>query len=159
MHDLRKRRSSSSSGMRQPENLLIRTFEPAKDYLAVRALWEHAGPGVQLSASDSPTELSKKLARDPELFLVAQWEARLVGTVIGGFDGRRGLVYHLAVEQPMRRQGIGRALMRELEKRLGALGCRKCYLLLTRDNPDALAFYQEEGWEIMDLHVMGKHIE
>ena len=38
-------------------------------------LWSTAGPGIQLGRSDEPEEIRKKLARDPDLFLVAEDKA------------------------------------------------------------------------------------
>jgi ribosomal protein S18 acetylase RimI-like enzyme len=49
--------------------------------------------------------------------------------------------------------------MDELERRLRSKGCLKVYLLVTRDNPEALGFYERLGWEAMDLHLLGKVIE
>jgi len=48
--------------------------------------------------------------------------------------------------------------MDELERRLRERGCLKVYLLVTRDNPEALDFYSKLGWEPMDLHLLGKEI-
>jgi ribosomal protein S18 acetylase RimI-like enzyme len=138
---------------------IIRTFDFQQDYAAVRELWEHAGPGIQLSSSDESLEIEKKLGRDPDLFLVAVRDGKLVGTVLGGFDGRRGLVYHLAVDPTLRRQGLGRTLMEAVEERLRAKGCLKYYLLVTKDNSDALTFYRDFGCEIMPLHVLGKRLK
>lgn len=138
--------------------MLIRQFNLEDDLDPVLDLWRRSGPGVQLSRSDQPAEIRKKLARDPDLFLVAEDNGQLVGTVLGGFDGRRGLVYHLSVEPERRRAGIGQALMDELEVRLRHKGCRKAYLLVTKDNPAALAFYRQAGWEHMDLHLFGKEL-
>ncbi len=138
--------------------LKIRQFHFERDYRAVLDLWKNAGPGIQLSPSDEPGEIRKKLQRDPDLFLVAELNGRLVGAVLGGFDGRRGLAYHLAVAPAHRKRGIGRRLMQELENRLRAKGCLKYYLLVTRQNQEALAFYQSLGCEIMDLYVLGKRL-
>jgi len=134
----------------------IREFDFDRDYEAVRALWLSSGPGIQLSPSDEPEEIRRKLERDPELFLVAEEQGQLVGTVLGGYDGRRGMVYHLAVAPSMRGRGIARALMQTLEDRLRALGCYKYYLLVTMDNQAAIDFYERLGCERMDLYVMGK---
>jgi ribosomal protein S18 acetylase RimI-like enzyme len=49
-------------------------------------------------------------------------------------------------------------LMLELERRLKEKGCIKYYLLVTRDNEQAMRFYEDLGWERMDLHVYGKEI-
>ena len=92
--------------------------------------------------SDEPEEIQKKLQRDPDLFLVAESRGRLVGTIIGGFDGRRGLIYHLAVDAAFRQHGIGSLLMDEVERRLKAKGCLKCYLMVAVDNDDAMRFYE-----------------
>lgn len=136
--------------------ITLRTVEPERDLEPVLRLWSTAGPGVHLGDSDRPDEIRKKLQRDPDLFLLAEDDGRLIGAVMGGFDGRRGLVYHLAVDGGHRSVGVGRMLMTELERRLKAKGCLKCYLLVTRDNPEALAFYDRLGWEAMDLHILGK---
>ena len=136
----------------------IREFAFTRDLDSVLGLWSAAGSGIQLGRSDEPAEIRKKLARDPDLILVAEDKGRLIGAVMGGFDGRRGMVYHLAVAAGERGKGIGRALMAELERRLQAKGCLKYYLLVTKDNPEAVEFYERQGWEVMDLILMGKVI-
>jgi len=136
----------------------IRTFSYPEDLPAVLQLWSKAGPGVHLGPSDEPFELQKKLRRDPDLFLVAEENGDLVGAVMGGFDGRRAIVYHLAVEPGHRRKGLGSQLMAEMEVRLKTKGCLKMYLLVTKDNPEALQFYEGLGWEVMAMHMMGKEL-
>jgi ribosomal protein S18 acetylase RimI-like enzyme len=137
----------------------IREFSFPEDYAAVRSLWENAGPGIQLRQSDTPEEIYKKLMRDPDLFLVAELDGRMVGTVIGGFDGRRGLIYHLAVQASVREGGIGARLMDEVEKRMKEKGCIRSYLLVTKENEEAIRFYKKHGWSQMDsVLVFGKEI-
>jgi ribosomal protein S18 acetylase RimI-like enzyme len=138
---------------------VIRAFRFPEDYPAARLLWENAGSGIQLRRSDEPDEIMKKLARDPDLFLVAEADDRLIGTVIGGFDGRRGMIYHLAVEASYRRQGVGGMLMTEVERRLKEKGCIKSYLLVTTENGSAMQFYEQRGWSHMDhVRVYGKDL-
>jgi len=132
------------------ERVLLREFHFAEDYSAARALWENAGSGIQVRRSDEPEEIQKKLQHDPDLFLVAETEGKLIGTVIGGFDGRRGLIYHLAVDETFRKHGIGSLLMDEVERRLKVKGCLKCYLMVTVENENAMHFYETRGWESMD---------
>ncbi len=116
--------------------------------------------GVRVSRSDSLDEIEKKIARDPDLFLVAESNGLVVGSVIGGFDGRRGMVYHLAVASEFRGMGVGSRLMDELESRLRSKGCLKCYLLVTFDNSEAEAYYQHRDWKRMeDLHIYGKELQ
>ena len=145
--------------MEPRSRLEIREFAYPGDYPAIRSLWENAGPGIQLRRSDGPEEIQKKLLRDPDLFLVADLDGRLVGTVLGGFDGRRGLIYHLAVVSSERESGIGGMLMDEVEKRLKEKGCIKSYLLVTTENQNAMRFYDKHGWSRMgSVFVYGKDI-
>lgn len=138
----------------------LRDFHYPADYPSTRLLWEQAGQGIQLRRSDDPLEIQKKVARDPDLFIVAEAGGKIVGTVIGGFDGRRGMVYHLAVDGSYRKQGIGGMLMAELERRLKAKGCIRSYLLVTVENENAIHFYEENGWVQMDnVHTYGKDLE
>jgi ribosomal protein S18 acetylase RimI-like enzyme len=140
--------------------LRIREFHYPEDYNAVRLLWENAGPGIQLRPSDDENGIRKKLLRDPDLFLIAEANGKMAGTVIGGFDGRRGMVYHLAVTDQYRKQGIGELLMEELENRLKAKGCIRCYLLVTVDNESAMRFYKKRGWSIIkNVIPYGKDLE
>lgn len=140
-------------------NYTIRTFEFPQDYAAVIDLWSNAGDGIHLGQSDSIEEIAKKLERDPQLFLVAEKEGRLVGAVMGGFDGRRGLVYHLAVHPSERERGIASALMEELEQRLKSIGCRRVYLLVTPQNISAQQFYEKRGWQRMEILTYAKDLE
>jgi ribosomal protein S18 acetylase RimI-like enzyme len=137
--------------IRSPEEQVhVREFKYPEDYPVVRRLWENAGSGIHVRRSDEPGEIEKKLQRDPDLFLVAEADGRIIGTIIGGFDGRRGLIYHLAVEADFRQHGIGSLLMNEVEDRLKAKGCIKCYLMVVADNENAIRFYETRDWERMD---------
>ena len=127
----------------------IREFCFPDDYDGALKLWGSMEVGVQVGRSDTPEEIQRKLQRDPDLFLIAETNNVLIGTIIGGFDGRRGMVYHLAVQSNFREQGIGSLLLAEVEKRLKAKGCRKCYLLVTADNTDAAQFYEQRDWNEM----------
>ncbi|HSL42809.1 MAG TPA: GNAT family N-acetyltransferase [Anaerolineales bacterium] len=141
-------------------SIQIREFRFPADYESVFSLWKSIEKGVRVGRSDTLAEIEKKLARDPDLFLVAESEGNIVGSVIGGYDGRRGLIYHLAVAAPFRGQGIGSCLMEEVEARLRARGCLKTYLLVTDDNPEAEAYYQNRGWQPMDkIHLYGKELQ
>ena len=131
----------------------IREFCYPEDYPQVEILWASMEKGVNLGRSDTPEEIQKKIAQDPGLFIVAEENGQIIGTVIGGFDGRRGLIYHLAVTASFRGQGVGSRLMGEIESRLRAKGCIRCYLLVTTDNIEAMRYYEKRGWERMDWVV------
>ena len=137
----------------------IRIFRYPDDYQVVFDLWATAGQGIHLRRSDELDEIKKKLGCDPDLFLLAEVKGKVVGTVLGGFDGRRGMMYHLAVSPRFREKGIGSVLVDELERRLRAKGCIRYYLLVTRENHEAIQFYEGRGWKRMDdLYAYGKNL-
>jgi ribosomal protein S18 acetylase RimI-like enzyme len=119
---------------------LIRPFEPA-DHAAARALWL-ATPGVGLSAADELAPVTRFLRRNPGLSFVAVAGGQVVGTVLCGHDGRRGLIHHLVTAPDQRRRGLGRALLRAGLQALATEGIDKCHLLVFRDNADGLAFWR-----------------
>lgn len=137
----------------------VRPFRFPGDYERALQLWQSIGKGVHVGRSDSREEIEKKLARDPDLFLVAEADGELVGTVIGAYDGRRGFIYHLAVKADFRRLGLATRLMNEVEKRLRSHGCLRCHLFVLRENEGALRFYEKQGWDRMDyVYSYGKDL-
>lgn len=140
-------------------DILIREFHFPVDYEEALKLWQDMGEGITVSRSDGMDEIEKKLQRDPDLFLVAEWKGRMIGTVIGGFDGRRGMIYHLAVRSEFRHRSVASRLLEEVEARLRAKGCLKCYLLVFADNLEAARFYENRGWrEMKEDRIFGKEL-
>jgi ribosomal protein S18 acetylase RimI-like enzyme len=111
------------------------------DFEAVVALWASTGREVVPRA-----ELAAKLTRDPELFLVGSAGGKIVGVVMGTFDGRRGWILRLAVDPSCRRTGLGTRLVGELETRFRALGCPRVNLLVLPGNESGLRFWQKLGY-------------
>ena len=124
----------------------IREFDFTIDYDRTVALWHGIEKGMNVGRSDTPEEIQKKLERDPDLFLVAEINHEIIGTVIGAFDGRRGMIYHLAVHKDFRGQRIGAMLLKEVEQRLQTKGCLKCLMHVLDDNTEAIEFYKNQGW-------------
>lgn len=137
----------------------IREFVFPQDYDSVRYLWTHAGDGLHIAKSDEPDEIQKKIRRDPDLFLVAELDGQIVGTVLGGFDGRRGIMYHLAVAEQYQKHGIASALVHELENRLITKGCIRMYMLVYESNQTAIDFYEKRGYSKMNVVTYGKDLQ
>jgi ribosomal protein S18 acetylase RimI-like enzyme len=78
--------------------------------------------------------------------MVAEMDKEIIGTIIGAYDGRRGMIYHLAVHKNFRGRGVGALLLTEVEKRLQAKGCLKCLMHALDDNTEAIEFYKKRGW-------------
>ncbi len=116
------------------------------DYEKMIVLWKNT-PGIGLSDADSKRNISQFLERNPGLSFVYEIEKRIIGTVLCGHDGRRGYIYHLAVDQEFRNQGLGKELMSHCLERLSRKRIAKCHLFLYSDNEDAIQFYHHIGWE------------
>ena len=123
--------------------MIVRPLEPA-DVPAVIALWQEVGDYHE--EMDNPATLRRKAERDPGLFLVAEEAGWIVGTVMGGFDGRMGTIGRLAVAADRRRQGLARQLMQELEDRLKQKGAAAVSLLVEQENDAAISLYRDIGY-------------
>jgi ribosomal protein S18 acetylase RimI-like enzyme len=117
-----------------------------QDVEGVLELWRQAEatPGV----TDTADDLRRVIRDGPAVVLVAEAESRLVGSIIGTFDGWRGNLYRLAVHPDYRRQGIARALVAEVEKRLALQGARRITALVEKDHPWAMTFWEAVGYRV-----------
>ena len=103
-------------------------------------------------------DIFRKLAQRDQLFLLAVKDDQLIATVMGGYDGHRGWVNYLAVHPHFQRNGVATALIQQLEKRLIALGCPKLQLLIRQDNIDVQNFYEQLGYEEVEVICLGKRL-
>ncbi len=127
----------------QPATCTVEVFGAAH-IAPARSLWERS-EGVGLSDADEPHALRLFLARNPGLSFVALQAGQVIGTVLCGHDGRRGLVHHLVVAAFSRRQGVGRLLLERGLQALHAAGIEKCHLLVFKSNAAGLAFWRALG--------------
>jgi ribosomal protein S18 acetylase RimI-like enzyme len=126
-----------------PRDVLVREFT-MDDYDAVFALWH--GGDLWMRPSDGRAAVELKLTRDPDLFLVACDGDRVVGVTMGGWDGRRAYVYHLAVDPDWQRRGVATRLMDELEERFRTKGALKAKLQIMVHNDVSRAFFSARGY-------------
>ncbi len=134
----------------------IRPFAPA-DETAVVALWTRCG--LVRPTNDPRKDIARKLRVRPELFLVGVDGGRVIGSVMGGYEGHRGWLNYLAVEPERQRQGLGRQLVAEVERRLRAVGCPKINLQVRASNEAVVQFYQRLGYSVDEVVSLGKRLE
>jgi ribosomal protein S18 acetylase RimI-like enzyme len=105
----------------------------------VLALWREAD--ATPSPTDTRDEVIQLLREPTAVLLVAEADGRLVGTVIGAWDGWRGNIYRLAVSPAHRRRGLARALVAEADRVLHRMGARRISALVEHDHPWATGFW------------------
>lgn len=114
------------------------------DYEEVYRLW--ASAGITLKKSDEREEIEKMLKRNPNTCLVGEKDGKIIAAVMGGFDGRRGYIHHLAVQPSLQGQGYGGQLLKELERRFTQMGVKKVHLFVVDTNKEVIGFYEKNGY-------------
>jgi N-acetylglutamate synthase len=129
------------------------------DYEGAIALWKSL-PGMGLSRADEKDEIEKFLNMNPLTCLVAEDNNVIVGTILGGNDGRRGYIYHLAVNKNLQNQGVGKALLGRCLDAFHKAGIQKCHLMVYHDNQAGISFWEHAGWVIRkDVLTMSKDLQ
>ncbi|MEW6032886.1 MAG: GNAT family N-acetyltransferase [Bacillota bacterium] len=129
----------------QPETQALGELRP-EDIPQVLDLWSRSGPGVGLGRGDDPAGLAAFLERNPGTSFVARAGGRVIGAVLGAWDGRRGYLHHLAVDPAWRRRGLGTALTRRALEALREVGAGKVHIFVHVENVEAVEFYERLGW-------------
>ena len=117
------------------------------DYATVHRLWQEA-EGLSLGEDDQRIGIKLYLARNRGLCFVATSKDAIIGTVLCGHDGRRGILRHLVVDPEFRKRGIGRALVQECVAALAKQGIRKCNTFVMDDNVSGLRFWKRIGYRV-----------
>jgi len=141
--------------IRKNNMLEIRQFNP-EDKKTVIDLWQQCN--LVVPWNDPEKDIQRKLDAGAELFLVGEFEEKLVASVMGGYDGHRGWIYYLAVAPRFRHRGFAQAMMSEMESQLKNLGCPKINLLVRNTNTDVIEFYQSLGYAMDQSVSLGKRL-
>lgn len=116
-----------------------------KDYDQVHKLWENTG--IVMKRSDRKEEIDRMIKRNPYTCLVGLKDSEIISVVMGGFDGRRGYVHHLAVKPSYQNNGYGRQMMDELVNRFRELKVIKIHLFVEENNKKVKEFYDNIGFK------------
>jgi ribosomal protein S18 acetylase RimI-like enzyme len=133
----------------------IRVFERA-DEAAVVGLWQACG--LTRPWNDPHKDIARKLAVQPELFLVGVADGAVMASVMAGYEGHRGWMNYLAVAPRFRGRGFGRTLVEYVERLLLERGCPKINLQVRASNPAAVAFYRRLGYAQDESISLGKRL-
>jgi ribosomal protein S18 acetylase RimI-like enzyme len=136
------------------KQVVIRELRAA-DGDALRKLWKEAD---LISLGDDDRSLVRMARRNPGLVLVAVEGTTIVGSALGGWDGRRGWIYHLATAKSHRRQGIASRLLDQIEAALTVLGAPRANAMVERANEEGRAFWTARGYTAATSDRFGKEL-
>jgi ribosomal protein S18 acetylase RimI-like enzyme len=119
----------------------------SEDYAAAMALWQGCD-GIRLRRENtSEWSFHRFIARNSGVCLGVWKGDELIAAVLVGHDSRRAYLYHLAVEESHRRQGIGRRLVQAVIRELSRIDIAKAHLFVEADNDIGLSFWRAMGAE------------
>ncbi len=127
------------------DSIEIRRFK-IEDYDAVLDIWQKCKLPFKPNGRDSREKISKEITKDTAIFLVAIQHDRIIGTVLGTHDGRKGWINRLAVLPGFQHKGIARRLVEEAEKILDQLGIEIIACLIEDYNHRSMDFFQGSGY-------------
>lgn len=133
----------------------IREFRES-DRASVIDLWRACA--LLRTWNDPSLDIDRKLFVDDSMFLIAELNTTVVGTVMAGYDGHRGWINYLAVDPRQQGKSVGRLLMDQAEQHLRERGCPKINLQIRSDNRSAADFYERLGYSTDDVISMGKRL-
>jgi len=120
------------------------------DYCNAYNLWLNtSGMGLN-DKDDSEAGIEKYLLRNPNTCFIAEKDGEAIGVILSGHDGRRGVIYHLAVKVSEREQGVGNTLLEYALEALRSEGIAKVYVIVFKHNATGNAFWEKRGFTIPD---------
>ena len=135
------------------------------DYESIYELWSSTEQTRRAlnPADDSREGIARYLKRNPNTCFIAcdsDEPQKVLGVILTGHDGRRGIVHHLCVHLKYRREGIARLLLQSAEDALRAEGISKVFGLVFKDNDAANAFWEAQGYTLRtNLNYRNKSLD
>lgn len=127
-------------------------FEKMKidDYDGIYRFWSSSSGITLRSVDDSKEGFSRFLKRNPDNNYICKSRGKIIGGILCGHDGRKGFIYHTAVDDKYRGRGIGTKLVDKAVKSLKAEHITKIAVLVNSDNASGNDFWESLGFAYYD---------
>lgn len=89
---------------------------------------------------------ARQLSWDSDLIMVAEKDGELVGALIGTIDQNQGYIYRIAIHPDARRCGVGKALVKAVEKRFQQRKVTRVWVAGDEHNKAAMPLYEAMGY-------------
>ncbi len=121
------------------------------DYDAIVRVIEVCGLHPRVNGRDSRRAIAAQLRSNRTLYLGAFDGTRLIGTVFGTHDTRKGWINRLAVLPEYRHRGIAARLVRACETALRKKGLEMFAALIDGENTPSRSLFAKLGYETSDI--------
>ena len=112
---------------------------------------------------ESREGITKYLKRNPSTCFLAydpEMPEKVIGVILTGHDGRRGLIHHLCVHPACRRMGIAGRLVEKAEDALRHEGIHTIFGLVFKDNDPANTFWEAHDYTLRtNLNYRNKSLD
>ena len=121
-----------------------------EDYDPIFELWNSTQQSRRAlnPIDDSREGIDRYLKRNPNTCFAAVIQDKIIGVILSGHDGRRGIIHHLCVHPDYRRKGIASQLVSCAEEALQKEGIQKVFGLVFKDNDSANVFWESQGYTV-----------
>ena len=130
--------------MNEPD-IIIRNFN-IKDYNSLIELWKSAELPYKPEGRDSRAKIESELKKGIAIFLIAETGNKIIGSVFGTHDGRKGWINRVAVDPQYRKKGIAKKLVCEVERKLDELGIDIIACLIEDWNSRSMKVFEKLGY-------------
>jgi ribosomal protein S18 acetylase RimI-like enzyme len=116
------------------------------DYDGIVNLWSIANLPYKPEGRDSREAIAAEMKLNPDFFLGAFDEERLVGVAVVSCDSRKGWINRLAVHPDCRRRGIAVGLIDECESVIRKRGLKLFCALIEESNESSIRLFKKRGY-------------
>jgi len=118
----------------------------AADYDEIVNLWSIANLPYKPKGRDSREAIAAEMRLNPDFFLGAFEEERLIGVGVVSCDSRKGWINRLAVHPDCRRRGIAVDLIDECESVIRKRGLKLFCALIEESNRPSIRLFKKRGY-------------
>jgi ribosomal protein S18 acetylase RimI-like enzyme len=101
---------------------------------------------------DGPEAMKRVKACQAAVFLICKVDGHVVGVVRGTYDGSRAIIHQLSVHPSRQRQGIGKALVKEIIQRFQQTGAPTVSATV---KDESLLFWEKVGFRKTKIFLVG----
>jgi len=118
----------------------------ASDYEDLISLWSTAGLTHRPTGRDARESMEKEFKRMDTCFFGMFDNGRMIGTIIGTSDGRKGWINRLAIDPDYRGRGLAAHLIKAAEDYLHGLGLKVIACLIEDYNTPSMSVFVKAGY-------------